>query len=157
MSKLSRSSFARLISSISSITQYDFTDYQIKDIDEIVTFEDAPVQEVAPPVAPKASESSVNDLLSAVKAGKKIEAIRAYRVLTGSGVKESKDAVEAHWPVQTEYKTAVQLQNDMVAKINQQQDKSHDSLEYEDFILTDFHHDDLNTIKNFIHSFTVYR
>jgi hypothetical protein len=43
--------------------------------------------------------SVVDDLLKVMGVeGKKIEAIKAYRILTGTGLKESKDAVEKYWP-----------------------------------------------------------
>lgn len=42
-------------------------------------------------------ESNVVDcLLSSVKNGQKIEAIRMYRMLTGKGLKESKDIIEQY-------------------------------------------------------------
>lgn len=36
-------------------------------------------------------------------AASKIEAIKAYRTLTGHPLKESKDAVEAYWPALSEH------------------------------------------------------
>jgi ribosomal protein L7/L12 len=44
---------------------------------------------------PMPSPNDVIDLLRAMADGRKIEAIKAYRTLTGYGLKESKDAVEA--------------------------------------------------------------
>jgi len=46
---------------------------------------------------PYADDALVNDLLKAMKNGNKIDAIEAYRSLTGLGLKDSKDAVEAQW------------------------------------------------------------
>ena len=53
-----------------------------------VAFENAPPP---PPPAPHADP----EILRLVRANNKIEAIRRYRELTGLGLKESKDAVEA--------------------------------------------------------------
>ena len=44
---------------------------------------------------------SVNELLAGMQANQKIEAIKAYRVLTNLGLKESKDAVEKYLVVQS--------------------------------------------------------
>ncbi len=41
------------------------------------------------------SLETVNNLMSALAEGRIIDAIRAHRILTGYGLKESKDAVEA--------------------------------------------------------------
>lgn len=41
------------------------------------------------------SKAFVIEMFASMKDGKKIEAIRAYRMLTGEGLKESKDAIEA--------------------------------------------------------------
>lgn len=43
----------------------------------------------------------VDNLLRAMKDNKKIEAIKAYRTLTGAGLKESKDAVEGNYSYPT--------------------------------------------------------
>lgn len=40
----------------------------------------------------------MRDLLRALRDERKIDAIKAYRVITGQGLKESKDAVEAFLP-----------------------------------------------------------
>lgn len=39
----------------------------------------------------------INELMRAIHAGEKISAIKAYRSLTGYGLKEAKDAVEKDW------------------------------------------------------------
>lgn len=41
------------------------------------------------------SVPALNDLMVAIANERKIEAIKAFRILTGHGLKESKDAVEA--------------------------------------------------------------
>jgi ribosomal protein L7/L12 len=46
-------------------------------------------------------QCNVNELyvmMAAMKDGRKIDAIKSHRVLTGFGLKESKDAVEKYWP-----------------------------------------------------------
>jgi ribosomal protein L7/L12 len=48
--------------------------------------------------APKADPNLIKSLLWAIKDGRKIEAIKCHRMLTGYGLKESKDAIEAYWP-----------------------------------------------------------
>ncbi len=51
--------------------------------------------------ANKVSCDSVDELLSNMgREGKKIEAIKAYRILTGTGLKEAKDAIEKYWIAQ---------------------------------------------------------
>lgn len=48
------------------------------------------------------SQEVVNELLACMNnANSKIEAIRAYRMLTGATLKDSKDAVEKYWKVQS--------------------------------------------------------
>lgn len=54
------------------------------------------IKEGMPTGPVKASE--LDYLLSCMGTeGKKIEAIKTYRAMTGEGLKESKDAVERHW------------------------------------------------------------
>lgn len=145
MAKLPRAAFARLISSISSVTGYDFTEHQINGIDDIIDFEPPARLSDILPVAPKVSETSVNDLLSAVKKGEKINAIKAYRVLTGSGLKESKDAVEANWP-SVDRTSAVELKSKMLRTVwDAETDVSH--------VLRDFLPRELDTIHAYISSF----
>lgn len=45
-----------------------------------------------------ATAQDVNAMLEAIKLGRKIEAIKMHRTLTGFGLKESKDVIELHWP-----------------------------------------------------------
>ena len=61
--------------------------------------------EVPEPVANKAYCADVDNLLMLMNEGtRKIEAIKAYRILTGAGLKESKDAVEKYWNCKDHYK-----------------------------------------------------
>lgn len=67
-------------------------EYEVEELDNLI---DIPVPE---PVKSYSLPSEVDALLAAMnQPGKKIEAIKAYRSLTGAGLKESKDAVERYW------------------------------------------------------------
>lgn len=44
------------------------------------------------------SADGIANLLDAIKADRKIEAIKEHRMMTGYGLKESKDEIEKHWP-----------------------------------------------------------
>jgi ribosomal protein L7/L12 len=83
----SRIKFAKLISLITSFSDAHLSEEQIERVDYIVS-EDSDF---------KADPRSVDELLQCMKLGKKIDAIKQYRALTGQGLKESKDAVEAFW------------------------------------------------------------
>ena len=78
--------FARLISQITHVTREILEEFTIKEIAVTVDSFSA-----------GASISSINQLLAAMRDGRKIEAIKEYRSLTGMGLKESKDAVEMYW------------------------------------------------------------
>lgn len=77
--------FARLISQITVLRGSGLDPYDIRNI--AVTLDE---------FTASASADSVNRLLSAMKRGQKIEAIREYRAITGMGLKESKDAIEMY-------------------------------------------------------------
>jgi hypothetical protein len=81
--------FAKLISYISGIAQDSLSDEQISRIDIMVTLD--------PEVQVRTNADQLGRLLGHMKRGSKIEAIKEYRALTGMGLKESKDAVEAFW------------------------------------------------------------
>lgn len=49
------------------------------------------------PVPNRADANTIKELLNAMRDGRKIEAIKAYRALTGFPLKESKDFIEANW------------------------------------------------------------
>jgi ribosomal protein L7/L12 len=89
--KMDRLKFAALISYITALRNDGGTlqDYEIERIDNMTKL---PVGE---PVRVPCVE--VDNLLRAIKDNKKIEAIKAYRTLTGAGLKESKDAVEGNY------------------------------------------------------------
>jgi ribosomal protein L7/L12 len=89
--KLSRIKFAQLISEIARQHAISMTQNEIQDIDDMIDVDVPALQTV------KASEADVNELLRAmVTPDGFISAIRAYRVLTGAGLKEAKDAVERY-------------------------------------------------------------
>jgi hypothetical protein len=68
-------------------------DWEIERLDELIEFE-VPVPQVMPNVNP----SDIDLLMAFMASGtQKIEAIKAYRTLTGAGLKEAKDAVERYW------------------------------------------------------------
>lgn len=88
--KLDRIKFAHLVAHCVGNGMND-GEWEISRLDDLTEINVEPV-----PV-PYADATIVNELLKAMKDGRKIEAIKAYRSLTGLGLKESKDAVEAQW------------------------------------------------------------
>jgi hypothetical protein len=80
--------FARLVSWITVL----MGDRSSMTFDQINCLNDL-VQPISPVPAPH-SYVNLNLLFDAMIAGKKIEAIREHRMLTGMGLKESKDEVE---------------------------------------------------------------
>lgn len=86
--KLDKIRFARLISFIS----HAVGELQREDIEEIDCIIDVDVPETS-----KASCEAVDELLKQIALNERIPAIKAYRNLTGAGLKESKDAVEKYW------------------------------------------------------------
>jgi len=46
-----------------------------------------------------ANADDINNMIKAIKDGRKIDAIKYYRTITGMWLKDSKDAIEAHWPI----------------------------------------------------------
>jgi Ribosomal protein L7/L12 C-terminal domain len=91
--KLDKIKFAQLIAYISNIVSrqsIDSTDISM--LDDLIDIE-VPTQ-----VANIVKCSDVDQLMALMNEGtRKIEAIKAYRTLTGAGLKESKDAVEKYW------------------------------------------------------------
>lgn len=85
--KLDRIAFANLVRYIAGLRpEYDIDLYEL---DALIEIKVEPVADI------RVSVDAVNELLAAFNVeGKLIEAIRAYRSLTGAGLKEAKDAVE---------------------------------------------------------------
>lgn len=79
--------FAELISYITMLCDGNhaggLAEYHIKNIHTYIT-----------PAIPTAGSINLQPLFAAMESNRKIEAIKAYRTLTGEGLKESKDAVE---------------------------------------------------------------
>ena len=91
--KLDRIKFAKLVGWLS----YRFN-VQIHEYDDLATLDqltDVDCQLVEVPG--KADPATINELMRAIHAGEKIAAIKAYRSVTGYGLKEAKDAVEQYW------------------------------------------------------------
>lgn len=90
--KLDKIKFAALVAFIQIKSRNLLEAEDVRDLDNLIDFE---------MVAPKqigCNPDRLNAMLELMANGqKKIEAIKAYRELTGSGLKESKDAVEAYW------------------------------------------------------------
>lgn len=88
--KLDKIKFARLIGFIASITGKDFTSDDVDYIDRMIDVE-------MPVSTGKVSEDDVNILLKEIiDPNGFINAIKAYRILTGAGLKESKEAIEKY-------------------------------------------------------------
>ena len=81
--------FARLISQITTLRGSPLNASDIQ-----------PIAETVNTWAGEANAAGVNRLLEAMLRGLKIEAIKEYRSLTGSFLKDSKDAVETYWTFQ---------------------------------------------------------
>ena len=88
--KLDKIKFASLIGFISCRYALTITPDDIYEMDAIIEFQ-------IPDLA-KADVNTVERLMSLMYQNtQKIEAIKAFRDLTGAGLKESKDAVERYW------------------------------------------------------------
>lgn len=89
--KLDRLKFAELVGYCANRGMpVDRTDVQV--LDQLTEMNVEPVE-----VPGKADPAMLNELMRAIHAGERIAAIKAYRGLTGFGLKEAKDAVEQHW------------------------------------------------------------
>jgi ribosomal protein L7/L12 len=67
-------------------------DWEIERLDELIEFE------VEQPKAGVVSCEAVDNLLMLMAEGtRKIESIKTYHILTGAGLRESRDAVERYW------------------------------------------------------------
>ena len=84
--------FARLVSYISTRNSSPMDSFEISDLESMV--QDCIVPPAPAPYPYNANGSTVADLMTALVNGRKIDAIKAHRTLTGYGLKESKDAVE---------------------------------------------------------------
>lgn len=81
--------FATLIAYIQKLIKLDMqlSYYEIKEIDKMIN---------EGPQAGLISSEKLDFLMGSIRNTNKIEAIKAYRAMTGQGLKESKDAVEKY-------------------------------------------------------------
>lgn len=86
--KLDKIRFAMLVSWISRRGAVELNAGDCSELDNLI---DVPMD------VEFTSVEKVDDLLKSISEGRKIDAIKAYRALTGSGLKESKDTVEMFW------------------------------------------------------------
>ena len=89
---MEKNKFALLCSQVAAwvVIGETFELYQIERLADIVKTEEQPIPNV----------ELINALMFSMQQGRKIDAIKAYRQLTGYGLKESKDAVEKYWLTQ---------------------------------------------------------
>lgn len=89
--KLDKMKFAKLVCFLTSQLGH-LTDDVIEDLDNMID-----INIPMPQVVNKASESEVNELLRQIAHPDGfISAIKAYRILTGVGLKEAKQAIECY-------------------------------------------------------------
>lgn len=74
--------FARLIAYLATLTHHNFDEFEIKQIDAIMGTNFLP------------QAHAVRDMVGFMAEGKKIDAIRIFRALTGDTLKDSKEAVD---------------------------------------------------------------
>lgn len=85
---MDRFQFGKLINVLSHWGMRELELHEVKELDVLIAPNPVSTQE-----RPIVSEQVVTDLMSAMREGRKIDAIKAYRSLTNAGLKESKDAV----------------------------------------------------------------
>lgn len=88
--KLDRIKFAQLIGYISPKFKFELSETDIYTLDDLTEINTMPVP------TDKVDAERIDTLLKALHKGNRIEAIKEYRSLTGQGLKESKDAIEAY-------------------------------------------------------------
>ncbi len=87
---MDRLGLARLIAYLCALHRgHAYDRYEISQIDSIIA---EGIQSKPPATVPTPQDA--RDLLLAIVGERKIDAIKAYRSLTGDGLKESKEAVE---------------------------------------------------------------
>ena len=133
--KLDKITFAKLITYVST-RGASLSHSTVLDIDDMIDIEMPPA-----PI----DVTVLHQLLEAIQAGRKIDAIKVHRNLTGYALKESKDVIEKYWVPSTDKK------QQMLTKIEQQMCADFDSRD--SFTLYKFDNSQLQTIKNFIESF----
>lgn len=91
--KLDKIKFAQVVAFIVDAMRTGFDDEAIRTLDNMIDIDVQPVE-----LPGKANPADLGMLMKAIHEGRKIEAIKAYRNMTGCGLKEAKDAVEKDWP-----------------------------------------------------------
>jgi Ribosomal protein L7/L12 C-terminal domain len=86
-------------------------EYVINEVDNLI---DIGVLEVPPLKASCADVDNLLMLMLMAEGTRKIEAIKAYRTLTGAGLKESKDAVEKYWNSKGHYNNPPETPTDIL-------------------------------------------
>lgn len=89
---MDRIKFAQLIGFISRISDTSFATGQLRVIDEIIS---DGIQAQPVPEPEKVSQDSVRELIEALYSDRKVDAIKAYRNLTGESLLDSKNFVES--------------------------------------------------------------
>ena len=84
----SKLKFAKFVAYVANLVERQLDDDEVERLDELTRNEE--------PL--KAEPGAVNEILSAMFAGRKIDAIAAYRNLTGASLVSSKTAIEGYWP-----------------------------------------------------------
>lgn len=95
MVKIDTINFGVLMARIATITGNELYHGTVCDLHTMVR--DCVVDD-PPQILPGVPDiKEINMLVEGICKGEKITAIKAYRVITGYGLKEAKDAVELHW------------------------------------------------------------
>ncbi len=90
--KLDKMAFAKLVA-FCAANGLSAGDYEIERLDELTEF--------VVPEAPTLTATNLHTLMALMQEGtRKIEAIKQHRMMTGMGLKESKDIVEKYWVAQ---------------------------------------------------------
>lgn len=101
--KLDKIKFAQLVAYLTNIGA-EFTFDSVRDIDSIIDVEmpEQPIQIMNP--------EQLHALMALMQEGeRKIEAIKQHRMMTGYGLKESKDIVEKYWQSNNARKSEVEM------------------------------------------------
>lgn len=127
------------------------SEFEVSDIENLVK-ECLPKQDFE---QPKTDAVNLQAMLMAMKDDRKIDTIKMHRALTGFGLKESKDAIEAAMPVKQHVENkGPQLLALMMAKIGEQLIAIEDKDHVDHFALAKFNKPDLMLIRDFIQNFS---
>lgn len=120
--KLDKMKFAKLVAHCVA-NGMSTGDYEVDRLDELC--------EVEAPTQPTFTTIDLHTFMALMQEGiRKIDAIKQYRMMTGYGLKESKDIVEKYWPNQeTKY-----TRNELVQKLKESDLAGEDYITVEKFI-----------------------